>query len=151
MIAVDTNVLVYAHRRESRVHSAAREIMRRLAEGRHPWAIPWPCCFEFLSVVTNRRIWKDGASTSDQAWQQLEAWAASPSNRLIGETVDFSAILGPFIRRPRVHGGVLHDARVAAICLAHGVEVLLSRDRDFMLFPELRIRDPFRGTDALLA
>lgn len=151
MIAVDTNVLVYAHRRESRVHSTAREIMRRLAEGRHPWAIPWPCCFEFLSVATNRRIWKDGASTSDQAWRQLEAWAASPSNRLIGETDDFPATLAPFIRRPRVHGGVVHDARVAAICLAHGVEVLLSRDRDFMLFPELRIRDPFRRGEALLA
>ena len=151
MIAVDTNVLVYAHRREARVHSAAREIMRRLARGRHPWAIPWPCCFEFLSVVTNRRIWKEAASTSDQAWRQLEAWAASPSNRLIGETDDFPATLGPFIRRPRVHGGVVHDARVAAICIAHGVEVLLSRDRDFMLFPELRIRDPFRKKEALLA
>lgn len=151
MIAVDTNVLVYAHRRESRVHPAARRIMRRLAEGRHPWAIPWPCCFEFLSVVTNRRIWKEAASTSDRAWRQLEAWAGSPSNRLIGETDDFPATLGPFIRRPRVHGGVVHDARVAAICVAHGVEVLLSRDRDFMLFPELRIRNPFRAKEALLA
>lgn len=151
MIAVDTNVLVYAHRRESRVHPAAQRIMRRLAEGRHPWAIPWPCCFEFLSVVTNRRIWKKAASTSNQAWRQLEAWAASPSNRLIGETDDFPATLGPFIRRPRVHGGVVHDARVAAICVAHGVEVLLSRDRDFMLFPELRIRNPFREKEALLA
>ena len=150
MIAVDTNVLVYAHRRESRVHSAAREIMRRLAKGRHPWAIPWPCCFEFLSVVTNRRIWKDDASTAAQAWRQLEAWAASPSNRLIGETDDFLTILGRFVQRPRVHGGVVHDARVAAICLAHGVEVLLSRDRDFMLFPELRIRDPFSKKEALL-
>ena len=151
MIAVDTNVLVYAHRRESRVHAAAREIMRRLAEGRYPWAIPWPCCFEFLSVATNRRIWKDGASTSEQAWRQFEAWAASPSNRLIGETDDFPATLARFVQRPRVHGGVVHDARVAAICLAHGVEVLLSRDRDLMLFPELRIRDPFRKNEALLA
>ena len=118
--------------------------MRRLAEGRHPWAIPWPCCFEFLSVVTNRRIWKDGASTSDQAWRQLEAWAASPSNRLIGETDDFPLTLGRFVQRPRVHGSVMHDARVAAICVAHGVEVCLSCDRDLMLFPELRTLDPFR-------
>lgn len=71
-------------------------------------------------------------------------------DRLIGETEDFPVTLGPFIQRPRVHGGVVHDARVAAVCVAHGVEVLLSRDRDLMLFPELRIRDPFRGTDALL-
>ena len=63
MIAVDTNLLVYAHRRESRAHSPARTIMRRLAEGDDAWAIPWPCCYEFLSVVTNRRIWKDRVTT----------------------------------------------------------------------------------------
>ena len=102
-------------------------------------------------MVTNRRIWKGRATTSEQAWRQLEAWVASPSNRLIGETDDFPDTLSRFVQRPRVHGGVMHDARVAAICLAHGVEVLLSRDRDFMLFPELRTRDPFRKNEALLA
>jgi hypothetical protein len=43
MIAVDTNVLVYAHRRESRHHDGARELVRDLAERRGAWAIPWPC------------------------------------------------------------------------------------------------------------
>ncbi len=28
---------------------------------------------------------------------------------------------------------------------AHGVDTFLTRDRDFSLFPELRVRDPFRG------
>lgn len=88
---------------------------------------------------------------SDQAWRQLEAWAASPSNCLIGETDDFLVTLGRFVKRPRVHGGVVHDTRVAAICQAHGVEVLLSRDRDLMLFPELRIRDPFWKKEVLPA
>ena len=106
------------------------------------WAIPWPCCYEFLSVVTNRRIWKDDATPSERAWRQLEAWTASPSNRLLGETDDFLHVLGRFVQRPRVHGGVVHDARIAAICVAHGTDVLLTRDRDFSLFPELRTRDP---------
>ena len=56
MIAVDTNLLVYAHRRESDAHGMAFEMLRALAEGDSAWAIPWPCCYEFLSVVTNRRI-----------------------------------------------------------------------------------------------
>ena len=142
MIAVDTNVLVYAHRRESRHHRAAAAVLRGLAEGSSIWAIPWPCCYEFISVVTNRRIWGDAATTPERAWQQLEAWAASPSNRLIGETDSFLETLGKFVGRPRVMGGLVHDARVAAICAAHGVEVLLTRDRDFALFPELRTRDP---------
>ena len=142
MIAVDSNVLVYAHRRESRYHRAASTALRRLAEGTATWAIPWPCCYEFISVVTNRRIWGDGATTPERAWQQLEAWATSPSHRFIGETDSFLETLGKFVRRPRVVGGVVHDARVAAICAAHGVEVLLTRDRDFALFPELRTREP---------
>ena len=142
MIAVDTNLLVYAHRRESREHAEARRVVRGLAEGEDAWAIPWPCCYEFLSVVTNRRIWKDAATPPELAWRQLQAWVASPSNRLIGETDDFLQVLGRFVERPRVHGAVVHDARIAAICIAHGAEVLLTRDRDFSLFPELRTRNP---------
>ena len=145
MIAVDTNLLVYAHRRESRHHLAASSLVRGLAEGTEAWAIPWPCCYEFLSVVTNPRIWKDTATSPDQAWRQLAAWAASPTVRLIKETDDFPEVLERFVRRPRVIGGVVHDARIAAICLAHGVEALLTRDRDFSLFPELTTRNPIAG------
>ena len=144
MIAVDTNILVYAHRRESRLGEEAHAIMTALAEGDRLWAIPWPCCYEFLSVVTNRRIWKDSATTPSQAWRQLEAWTSSPTNRMIGEPDDFLPILQRFVDRPRIIGGVVHDARIAAICVAHGVEVLLTRDRDFSMFPELTLRNPFR-------
>jgi predicted nucleic acid-binding protein len=48
--------------------------------------------------------------------------------------------------RPRVRGPVVHDARIAASCVAHGVDELLSRDRDFPLFPELRVVNPFAGS-----
>ena len=121
---------------------AAHALMIELAEGDRAWAIPWPCCYEFLSVVTNRRIWKDEASGPEQAWGQLRAWTASPSSRLIGEIDGFMDILSRFARRPHVVGGVVHDARIAAICVAHGVEALLTRYRDFSLFPDLRTRDP---------
>lgn len=94
-----------------------------------------------MSVVTNRRIWKDDASTPERAWSQFEAWLTSPSNHLIGETNHSTNILRPFVQRPHVVGGVVHDARIAAICVAHGIEYLLTRDRDFSLFPELRTRD----------
>ena len=143
MIAVDTNILVYAHRRETIMGDRAHAVMKGLAEGDRPWAIPWPCCYEFLSVVTNRRIWRDAATAPERAWQQFSAWMASPSNRMIGETEAFGDVLRRFVLRPHVVGGVVHDARIAAICVAHGVEALLTRDRDFSLFRELRVRDPF--------
>jgi len=143
MIAVDTNILIYAHRREPRHHRAAAEAVRALAEGRERWAIPWPCVYEFVSVVTNPRIWKQTASSPEQAWRQLEAWTASPSSLLLGETGDFMTVLERFACRPRVRGPIVHDARVAAICIAHGVGELLTADRDFTLFPELVTRNPF--------
>ena len=143
MIAVDTNVLVYAHRREAAEHPAAAHRLAKLAAGGDVWAIPWPCVYEFFSVVTNRRIWKDAASTQAQAWRQVDAWLGSPSLRLLSETEDFTSVLGELVQRPRVLGPVVHDARVAALCLAHGVEVLLTRDRDFSLFPELVTDNPF--------
>jgi predicted nucleic acid-binding protein len=39
-------------------------------------------------------------------------------------------------------GGAIHDARIAAICLYHGVAELLSADRDFSRFASLRTRNP---------
>jgi predicted nucleic acid-binding protein len=48
MIALDTNLLVYAHREDSVWHDAAYTRVTELAEGRAPWAIPWPCIHEFL-------------------------------------------------------------------------------------------------------
>ena len=47
-IAVDTNLLAHARRRESRMHEPAHALVRALAEGEEAWAIPWPCCYEFL-------------------------------------------------------------------------------------------------------
>lgn len=143
MLAVDSNILVYAHRREAPEHAAASEMMRGLAEGPQTWAIPWPCVYEFFSVVTNPRIWRESASTPAQAWSQLEAWLGSPTLRLLGETPGFTNLLAQFLTLPRVRGPVVHDARVAALCMAHSVEALLTRDRDFSLFSELRTRDPF--------
>ncbi len=144
MIAIDTNVLVYAHRREPSEHDAAQALVRGLAEGAQPWAIPWPCVYEFFSVVTNPRIWKTAASTPEQAWLQLEAWFGAPTLRLLAETDGFEEVLAGLVRRARVRGPIVHDARIAAICLAHGVERLLTRDRDFSLFPELARENPFR-------
>ena len=142
MVAADTNILVYAHRREAAEHTAATEVVRSLAEGTDPWAIPWPCLYEFFSVVSNVKIWRDAASTPSQAWAQIEAWLGSPSLRLLGETPEFGRLLARFLDRPRVRSGIVHDARVAALCVAHGVEALLTRDRDFSLFDELRTRNP---------
>jgi toxin-antitoxin system PIN domain toxin len=141
MIAVDTNILVYAHRRDCTFHESAARTLRGLAEGRSAWAIPWPCIHEFFSIATNARIYRP-ASTTAQAAAQIDAWLESPSLVLLGETPDHWPILGKLVTSGRVTGSLVHDARVAAICLTQGVHELLTADRDFGRFPDLRVRNP---------
>src|SRR5215510_1968710 len=84
VIAVDTNVLVYAHRRDSDFHRVAAAKVRELAEGRAQWALPWPCLHEFFSIVTDPRIY-DPPSRVDQALGQIDAWLETASAVLLAE------------------------------------------------------------------
>ena len=144
MIALDTNLLVYAHRRESTFHDKARQLVTTLAASGSAWAIPWPCVHEFYGVVTNVRAFKP-ASTIAQASAQVSIWMASPSLVLLHEGVDHWAALHKLLVAARVVGGQIHDARIAAICIEHGVRELWSADRDFNRFPSLTVRNPLLG------
>lgn len=141
MTAVDTNVLVHAHRRDSEWHDRASACVRGLAEGRAAWAIPWPCLHEFLAVVTHPRIYTP-PTTSAQATGQVDAWMESPALVVLGEPRDHWSILRRLLVAEKVSGPLVHDARVAAICIGHGVRELLTADRDFSRFSSLVTRNP---------
>jgi toxin-antitoxin system PIN domain toxin len=144
VIAVDTNFLVYAHRADLPQHELALPLLVELVEGNAPWALPWPCLHEFFAGVTNSR-WKSPTSPS-QALAVLKDIADSPSVQIIGEGVDHIEILASLVARGRVHGGAIHDARIAAICIAHGINELWTADRDFSRFPALKTHNPFEPT-----
>jgi len=144
MIAVDSNLLVYAHRKDSPWHETTKEVLRSLAEGRNPWAIPWPCIHEFLAIVTHPRIF-DPPTPLPKALAQVETWIASPSLELLAESGSYWEVLRTTMRKGRVAGAQTHDARVAALCKHHGVKELWTADRDFGRFPELRVRNPLVG------
>jgi uncharacterized protein len=144
MIAVDTNILVYAHREESSWHDAALIRISELAEGRAPWAIPWPCIHEFLAIVTHPRIYSPPTPLA-AAVNQVEAWIESPSLVLLSETEGYWSELRSALEQGRISGPQVHDARVAALCQDHGVRELWTADRDFGRFPALNVRNPFVG------
>lgn len=141
MIAVDTNLLVYAHREDSPWHSDAYARIAGLAENRASWAIPWPCLHEFLAIVTHPRIY-DPPTTLDRALDQVEAWLESPSLVLLAETTDYWEELRTMLKGRRVIGAQVHDGRIAALCQVHGVRELWTADRDFSRFPGLNARNP---------
>ena len=144
MIALDTNLLVYAHREEAALHEAACETLHGLAEGRAPWAIPWPCLHEFLAIVTHPRIFAPPTPLA-RALDQVAAWLASPSLVVLSESAGYWERLQQVVSKGRVAGAQVHDARVAALCLHHGVAELWSADRDFGRFPALKARNPLVG------
>ena len=144
MIAVDTNILVYAHRYDSPFHERARSALESLANGTREWAVPWPCAHEFLAIVTHPRIYRT-ATPPAMALAQLRALHALSNLVFIAEADDHLQHLEPLALGARVQGAAVHDARIAAICLAHGVAELWSADRDFARYPSLKVRNPVVG------
>lgn len=141
MIAVDTNVLIYAHRRDSGWYEPAAQRVRELAERGAPWAIPWQCVHEFLAVATHPGIF-DPPSTPAEVVRQIEIWFESPALVLLNESSGHWRLLRDLVSRGHVRGPRVHDARIVAVCIANGVTELWTADRDFGRFPELRVRNP---------
>ena len=142
MIALDTNILVYARRQESVHHTAALKLVRGLAEGDDSWALPWPCVYEFLRVVTHPRVF-DPPTDLDAALEGIQSLLQSPSLVLLGEGPAHPAHMSYMIESGKAAGNLAHDAHIAALALEHGVSELWTTDRDFARFPGLRTRDPF--------
>jgi toxin-antitoxin system PIN domain toxin len=142
VIGVDTNILVYAHRRDAEFHAVAAGQVKALAEGRSAWAIPWPCLHEFFAISTHPKIY-DPPSTRSQAIAQIDTWLASPTLSVLSEPASYWNQLKSVLATGKVIGSMVHDARIAALCSAHGVRELWSADRDFGRFsPVLSVRNP---------
>jgi hypothetical protein len=141
MIAVDSNILIYAHRRDSEWHDRAKARMQDLAESVGAWAIPWPCVYEFFAIVTHPKIYAP-PSTTKQALDQLDTWLACPTVTLLAEGDDHWTGLRTLLDNGRIAGPRVHDGRIAALCIAHGVRELWTADRDFSAFAALTTKNP---------
>ncbi len=143
MIAVDTNILVYAHRTDAPQHLAARKALESLAAD-HLWGLPWPAAVEYLAVVTSPARFAD-PTPLEVALAQIEALARTPSAVVLVEAADALTPFAQLVRSSHATSRTIYDARIAALCLSHGVRELWTADRDFARFPKLRTRNPLVG------
>ncbi len=141
MIALDTNLLVFAHRPEKPFHGRAREVLAEGVAASEPLSVPWRCVHEFLAVVTNPRIFRD-PTPMDVGLDAVRRLLASLSGGFLAEGEGYLDALERISRPAQLQGALVHDARVAALCLFHGVRVLWSADRDFSRFPDLTVVNP---------
>jgi uncharacterized protein len=142
VIALDTNILVYARREEAPFHKEATKLLKNLAEGDQHWALPWPYIYEFLRVVTHPRVF-DPPSSLESALDDLESLLDAPALVLLGEGPQHSTHLFRLIKAGHAIGNLAHDAHIAALVIENGVSELWTADRDFARFPGIRARNPF--------
>lgn len=76
------------------------------------------------------------------AVDQIDTWLESPTLVLLSESMDHWSILRSLVSSAQISGPMVHDARIAAICMRNGVTELLSADRDFGRFPGFKTRNP---------
>lgn len=138
MIAVDTNILVYAQREAAPERVRAVAALERLATGADPWGIPAFVPGEFLRVVTHRTI-DASPDALRRGSRALDALLASPSARLLSPGARFWPILRAVAERSRARGNLVHDAQIVAVCLERGVGEILSEDRDLLRFRDIRV------------
>ncbi len=138
MIAVDTNVLIYAHREELAQHAQSFAWLKALAEGPRPWGIPVFCIGEFVRVATHPRIF-DPPSTLAQSTSAIENLLASPSLKILAPGDDYASQFLECAREADARGNLVFDAQIAAVCREHGCDRILTLDRDFARFKSLRM------------
>jgi uncharacterized protein len=141
MIAVDTNILVYMHRVDFPLHTEAKLVVEELRSHSAHWAIPWPCVHEFISVVTNPRIFVK-PTPIQIAFAVIENLAENGNLEFLSESDGYFEKLQSLATAAKVTGAKIHDARIGALCIHHGISELWSADRDFSSFPKLKVRNP---------
>ena len=137
MIAVDTNVLIYAHRAEMDLHGEAAARLLELAEGDRPWALPVFCITEFLRVVTHHRVLNPPSEATD-ALAFIAGLSESPTCEVATPGSRFLDRLDTVVRESGARGNLIFDAQIAALCREHGIVEILTNDRDFERFRSLK-------------
>lgn len=141
MQALDTNILVYLHRSDMVEHDHVRDAFRSSVEQGETIAIVLPTVHEFLAVVTNSRIFKD-TTPIDKATGFIAGLIGHSNIRLVSEQPGHIQALRTIVGASGATGRGIYDARIATICLEHGVHTIWTRDRDFSRFRELKTFNP---------
>ncbi|MCE5278706.1 MAG: TA system VapC family ribonuclease toxin [Planctomycetaceae bacterium] len=144
MFVVDTNILVYAADRHADEHARCLKLIEGLRRGVEPWYLTWPTVYEFLRVVTHRKVLRHPWSLAE-ALQFINALMEADNLSLLPETPRHMAVLADLAAQSHVSGGnTVFDLHIAALMKEHGLSRIYTRDTDFHRFTFIEVVDPLQ-------
>lgn len=146
MIALDTNLLVYAHRQGSPQHSRARDVILQAVDDPRGWGICLPSVLEFWSIVTHPGI-PGGPSTAAVVTRFFHHLVVDGRGSIWSPGPGFGQRLMGWATSLNVRGRRVFDLQIAVIALENGVQEIWTHDRQFVSVPAVRVRDPLRDPE----
>lgn len=143
MIALDTNLLVYAHRAGVAEHHAAQAAIEAACNSRGGCAVTLPSIAEFYSVVTHPTA-SGRPSTPQEAGEFVRVLEEDGGILILGPGPEFAARLLQTAEDLRVQGPRVFDLQIALCALDGGASELWTHDGAFVKVPGLRLRDPLQ-------
>ena len=140
MIALDTNLLVYAHRIQMQEHVAAQAALEEAARRSGGWGIPLPCVGEFWMVVTHPQA-EGGPALPRDAREFLSALAEAGA-RVLYPLAGFAERVAALGASLETRGVMIFDLQIGLIAKEAGAMEIWTHDRNFVSVPGLKVIDP---------
>lgn len=142
MIALDTNLLVYAHREGAVEHERARAAILKALDDPRGWGICVPTVAEFWSIVTNPKM-PGGPSSANVVAHFFHYLITEGRGNLWTPSPGFGQRLMRWATTLKIRGKRILDLQIALIAFEHGAHEIWTHDRNFISVPGVKVRDPF--------
>jgi len=141
MIAIDTNLLVYAHRTATLEHQTAIRALEQAAADSRGWGFSLGNVLEFWNVVTHHSA-AGRPSSPDEARRFIANLADQGRANVWLPRQGFADRLLDTAARMRLTGGRVFDLQLALTALENGATEIWTHDAAFVRVPGLHVVDP---------
>ena len=139
---LDANILLFAANGDSPLHKRSLEIVARASKGPEVVYLFWPTIMAYLCIATHPAIFPRPL-TAAEATDNIAALIARPHIQTPGEQGRFWTKFREVAADTPPKGNFVADAHIAALMQENGVRTIWTHDRDFRMFANIEIRDPF--------
>ncbi len=147
MIAIDTNILVFAHRTQCAEHRTARKAIENAAVNPAGWGFTLANVLEFWSVVTHAAA-PPRPSAPEEASAFMEALVLDAGAQIWLPGADFGQRLIQAGSDLHISGPRIFDLAIALTAFESGARELWTHDLGFVSIPGLRTVFPLAQSGA---